>query len=156
MREIDFQERLKGKIEFYGEKIEFLFPENFADFKKEICEALNINEEQLTHITLTYNEKDGDTIKTIEDYNNFIFLVKRKLISSKLIIKIEGDSNINSRNIRQSMINYNKKNEGKFNNNNNRNMNIYNDKIKLNNNDINQNNINKINNFLNNNNIYNS
>ena len=150
MRGEDFQKRLKGKIEFYGEKIEFLFPENFAAFKKEICQALNINEEQLIHMTLTYNEKDGDIIKTVEDYNDFILHVKQKIIAAILIIKIEGDSNINSRNIRESKIKYNKKNYGNFYNN--RNMNIYNNNIESSNNNISQSNINRINNFLNRNN----
>ena len=138
MNDIDSQKRLKGKIEFKGKDIEFLFPKNFDDFKKEICEALNLKEEQafdkkLAKIIYYYdkNKTDENEIEDEVDYNNFIINIKNQIISAKLFIEIKEDSNINSENIKQSDSN-----------------------MKLNNNNINQYIINNMNNILyNNNNI---
>jgi len=163
MRERDSKERFKGKIKFNEEEKEFLFPEKYDDFKNEICQELSLTEEELTHKTLIYNEKDEDIIEDDCDYNNFIFRIKQRNIFAILIIKDGGDSNINSieslnsNYIYNNNMNYNNFNNSNFNSNNinyNNNCNLNNERYinnKYINNNNNSNNNKNINNFNNNN-----
>ena len=57
------EEEYKGKIKFYDDEIEVLFPVDFNVFKTKLAEMLDLTEDFLINVNLSYNDEKEDLIK---------------------------------------------------------------------------------------------
>ena len=67
----------RGKIKFYEEEMDVLFPEDFNLCKKKIGEIVGLPENELLQkISLYYNDEDNDKILLTEENDYKIFFNK--------------------------------------------------------------------------------
>ena len=111
------EEEYKGKIKFYDEEMEVLFPKNFDVFKEKLGEMLGLTEDLLNNVELSYKDEDGDSIdiKTLEDYMIFFESIKNGDLLS-ILIEVKDLSESNIKKIKSNIIdNKNKKNSNNIN-----------------------------------------
>ena len=87
-------EEILAYIKFYSEIKKIIITPSFEEFKKKICNVLQINENVFNSLKLSYKDDDGDTISVSseEDYNILLNQIKNKEVD---IINIETDENAN-------------------------------------------------------------
>jgi len=70
MKEVD---EMKGKLKFFGDEVEVLFPKTFDEFKFRLGEILGLIEDILPKIKLTYpgDSNNKVEINNSEDYDSF-------------------------------------------------------------------------------------
>ena len=106
----------KGRIKFYDEEMDVLFPEDFNLCKKKIGEMIGLSEDELLNqINLYYNDEDGDKISVTEDNDYKIFIKFSKENGGQndvltLIIELKEKSEILVKKISQEMSIYKEKN----------------------------------------------
>ena len=106
------EEEYKGKIKFYDDEIEVLFPVDFNIFKTKLAEMLDLTEDFLINVNLSYNDEKGDKneIKNLDDYKFFIKNLKERNDLVILLVEIKDESNFNIKNMSNSIISYKEKN----------------------------------------------
>ena len=106
------EEEYKGKIKFYDDEIEVLFPVDFNVFKTKLAEMLDLTEDFLINVNLSYNDEKGDKneIKNLDDYKFFIKNLKERNDLVILLVEIKDESNFNIKNMSNSIISYKEKN----------------------------------------------
>lgn len=110
-----------GKIKFYDEEMEVLFPEDFSLFRKKISEMVGLTEEDfLKTISMFYNDEEGDSIsiRGKDDYKFFInFLKENKPQDERttLNLEIKEKSDALIRKLTKELINYKEKNSEEIN-----------------------------------------
>ena len=57
-------EEFKGKIKFYDDQIDVLFPTDFNQFSKKLGEMLGLSDDFLNNIRISYKDEDGKTQRT--------------------------------------------------------------------------------------------
>ena len=67
-------EKFNGRIKFYDDNVNFIFPEKYENFKTSLGELLGLLEENFLNIKLSYKDEDGDKIeiRSADDYKMFI------------------------------------------------------------------------------------
>ena len=87
-------EEIIAYIKFYNEIKKIILTQSFEEFKKKICNVLQVNENLFNSLKLSYKDEDGDTISvtSAEDYNILLNLIKTKEVD---IINIETDKSAN-------------------------------------------------------------
>ena len=87
-------EEIIAYIKFYSEIKKIVLTPSFEEFKKKICNVLQVNENSFDSLKLSYKDDDGDTISVSseEDYNILINQIKSKEVD---IINIETDKSAN-------------------------------------------------------------
>jgi hypothetical protein len=107
----------KGKIIFYDNKVDLIFPNDFNTLKKDICEILGLTEDVLSNIRISYLDKDKDNVemKVDEDYQMFLDEFQKR--NEELLIKIEvkEETIINIKKCSSSILDYVKKTSGNIN-----------------------------------------
>ena len=150
---VDYEE-FQGKLKFYDDEIEVLFPNNFEIFKKKLSEMLDLTEDFLVNVIFSYIDENGNKniIKNIEDYQIFIKNIKSRKDSVVLLVEVKEESNLNIKRMSTKIINYVDK-KGNRNISKNNSIEI-NSEIKQNNNNLINNDSNNVN-QLNKNNFHN-
>ena len=143
------EEEYKGKIKYYEDELEVLFPIDFNIFKTKVSEMLGLTEDFLNNIRFSYKDVIGNKneIKNLQDYQLFIKNIKDKEDLVTLLVEIKDESDNKLMNQSNIMPNINIENKYNLNNINN----FVNDSNKLDNKNINNININNNNNFIRNN-----
>ena len=87
-------EEIIAYIKFYSEIKKVVLTPSFEEFKKKICNVLQVKENLFNSLKLSYKDDDGDTISVSseEDYNILINQIKSKEVD---IINIETDKSAN-------------------------------------------------------------
>ena len=111
-------EELKGKIKFYDDEADILFPVDYKKFKERLGVILGLPEDMISNVKLSYQDEDGDKIemKIEEDYNLFIEDAKRKNEILVMLVEIKEESNIDIKQCSSSIFAYVAKNSGNINN----------------------------------------
>ena len=115
MEEVD---EMKGKIKFYGDEVEVLFPNTYDEFKVRLGEMLGLTEDFLANIKLTYpgDSNNKVEINSSEDYDSFNKFLNGKKEIITLEVEVKDESNINIKKISSSILEYKeKKSSGNFN-----------------------------------------
>ena len=135
--EVVYDERVNIKLNFYGELIDYAINSDYLSFLKDLCGIFGLSMNQLSAISLSYQDEDGDVImvSTKEDFAIFLEQAKQKVVDT-LIVEVKEESNIDPISLMDSALNYQEQVEEA-------NANLVNS---------NQNNINNDNNYYNNNN----
>ena len=110
---------LKGKIKFFEEETEIIYPEDFNLCKKKISEMIGLNEEEmLEKISLYYNDEDGDKVIINEkiDYDLFInYLKENKKDLISLVIELKEQSENLANKISKAILDYKEKHSEEIN-----------------------------------------
>ena len=111
-------EELKGKIKFYDDEADILFPIDFKKFKERLAAILGLSEDMISNVKLSYKDEDGDKIemKIEEDYTLFIEEAKKKKELLVMLVEIKEESNIDIKQCSSSIFAYVAKNSGNINN----------------------------------------
>jgi len=150
-----YDEKVNIKLNFYGELIDYAVNSDYLSFLKDLCGIFGLSMNQLSSISLSYADEDGDVImvSTKEDFLIFLEQARQKVVDT-LIIEVNEESNIDPISLMDSALNYQEQveeaNANLINSNQNGINNINND-----NNLNNDNNYYNINNYDDNNNIQN-
>jgi len=110
---------LKGKIKFFEDEIEIIYPEDFNLCIKKISEMIGLNEEEmLEKISVYYNDEDGDKVIINEkiDYDLFINYLKenkKDLISLVIELKEQSENLVNK--ISKEILDYKEKHSEEIN-----------------------------------------
>lgn len=104
-------DEMKGKIKFYGDEVEVLFPKTFDEFKVRLGEMLGLTEDFLPNIKLTYpgDSNNKVEINNSEDYDNFNKYLNEKKESITLDVEVKDESNINIKKVSSSILEYKEK-----------------------------------------------
>ena len=105
-------EEFKGKIKFYDDQVDVIFPIDFNKFAKNLEEILGLSDDFLNNIKISYKDEDGDKIqiKSADDYKLFIDEIQKKKISMELLIEVKEESNILIKKCSSSILAYVAKN----------------------------------------------
>ena len=101
----------RGRLEVYGDIVEFFFPDNFASFQFEIIQLLGGDEQSFKSVTITYKDERGNK-KEINDnntYQSFIHYINdpdQKFITT-VTIGLKEEESKNAENSANSIINEN-------------------------------------------------
>ena len=110
---------LKGKIKFFEDEIEVIYPEDFNLCKKKISEMIGLNEEEmLEKISVYYNDEDGDKVIINEkiDYDLFInYLKENKKDLISLVIELKEQSENLANKISKAILDYKEKHSEEIN-----------------------------------------
>ena len=73
-------ENYKGRIKFYDDNVNFIFPAKYESFRISLGELLGLTEENFLNIKLSYKDEDGDKIeiKSADDYKMFFEEASKK------------------------------------------------------------------------------
>ena len=110
---------LKGKIKFFEDEIEVIYPEDFNLCIKKISEMIGLNEEEmLEKISVYYNDEDGDKVIINEkiDYDLFINYLKeykKNLIPLVIELKEQSENLVNK--ISKEILDYKEKHSEEIN-----------------------------------------
>ena len=110
---------LKGKIKFFEDEIEIIYPEDFNLCIKKISEMIGLNEEEmLEKISVYYNDEDGDKVIINEkiDYDLFINYLKeykKNLIPLVIELKEQSENLVNK--ISKEILDYKEKHSEEIN-----------------------------------------
>ena len=110
----------KGKIKFFEDETEVLYPEDFNLCIKKISEMIGLEEEEmLEKISLYYNDEEGDKVILNEkdDYEMFINYLKenkKNLVTLVIEIKEQSENLVNK--ISKEFIDYKEKHSEEINN----------------------------------------
>ena len=88
-------EEYKGKIKYYEEEIEVLFPNDYNIFRTKLSEMLGLTEEFLINVKLYYSDEENKNrfeIKSLNDYNLFFKNLKERKDLVILQIEIKDES----------------------------------------------------------------
>ena len=88
-------EEYKGKIKYYEEEIEVLFPNDYNIFRTKLSEMLGLTEEFLVNVKLYYSDEENKNkfeIKCLNDYNLFFKNLKERKDLVILQIEIKDES----------------------------------------------------------------
>ena len=113
------EKEYKGKLIFYDEQINVLFPSNFDKFQVKLGEMLGLTDDILSNIRLSYKDEEGDKVevKVSEDYNLFIDEIKKGKRLMELSVEVKEESSLLIKKCSSSIINYvSKNNSGNINN----------------------------------------
>jgi len=135
-----YDEKVNIKLNFYGELIDYAVNSDYLSFLKDLCGIFGLSMNQLSSISLSYADEDGDVVmvSTKEDFLIFLEQARQKVVDT-LIVEVKEESNIDPISLMDSALNYQEQVEEA-------NANLINS---------NQNNINNIDNINNDNNYYN-
>ena len=135
---------LNVKLNFYGEQLDFQLSPNYNTFIQNILNNFNLSQNQLSAISFTYFDEEGDKImiSTEEDYTIFLQQVKEKTVNNLVVEINENNQNqIDKMACLNSALNYQeqvkKANSIEINNQNNNNQ-YNNSNLELNNNPVNK------------------
>ena len=105
-------EEIYAYIKFYSETKKIILTQSFDEFKKKICNILNLKEGLFLSLKISYKDIDGDCISicTDEDYNILLSQVKDKEVET-LNIEVEQNSEIDISACSNSIFNYQEKSE---------------------------------------------
>ena len=105
------EEEYKGKIKFYDDEIEVLFPIDFNIFKTKLGEMLDLTEDILNNVNLSYKDEEGDKneIKNVEDYKFFIRNIIERNDLVILLVEIKDESENNIKKMSSSILSYKEK-----------------------------------------------
>ena len=154
--EVVYDERVNIKLNFYGELIDYAINSDYLSFLKDLCGIFGLSMNQLSAISLSYQDEDGDVImvSTKEDFAIFLEQAKQKVVDT-LVVEVKEESNIDPISLMDSALNYQEQVEeananlvnstqNKINNdnnyyniNNNYNINNYNDYYNIQNQEVN-------------------
>ena len=72
-------EKCKGKIKFYEDQVDVIFPDNYDKFNQLLGEILGLSDDFMQNIRLSYRDEDNDKIeiKVEDDYKLFINEIKK-------------------------------------------------------------------------------
>ena len=136
-----YDERVNIKLNFYGELIDYAINSDYLSFLKDLCGIFGLSMNQLSSISLSYIDEDGDVImvSTKEDFAIFLEQAKQKVVDT-LVVEVKDESNIDPISLMDSALNYQEQveeananlinsNQNNLNNNNN----YYNNNYNINN-----------------------
>lgn len=105
-------EKCKGKIKFYEDQVDVIFPDNYDKFNQLLGEILGLSDDFMQNIRLSYRDEDNDKIeiKVEDDYKLFINEIKKKKHTMELIVEVKEESNILIKQCSSSILNYVSKN----------------------------------------------
>jgi hypothetical protein len=105
-------ENYKGKIKFYEDQVDVIFPDEYDKFSKFLGEILGLSDDFMQNIRLSYRDEDGDKIeiKVEDDYKLFINEIKKKKDTMELLVEVKEESNILIKQCSSSILNYVSKN----------------------------------------------
>ena len=116
MEENKNDEKIIAYIKFNREIKKIILTPTFEEFKKKICQVLQINENLFNSLKLSYQDEDSDTISisTEEDYTILLPQIKNKEVDI-LNIEIEEEANIDIKACSNSIIKFHEKISGEEN-----------------------------------------
>lgn len=105
-------EKCKGKIKFYEDQVDIIFPDNYDKFNQLLGEILGLSDDFMQNIRLSYRDEDNDKIeiKVEDDYKLFINEIKKKKDTMELLVEVKEESNILIKQCSSSILNYVSKN----------------------------------------------
>jgi hypothetical protein len=105
-------ENCKGKIKFYEDQVDVIFPDNYDKFNQLLGEILGLSDDFMQNIRLSYRDEDNDKIeiKVEDDYKLFINEIKKKKDTMELLVEVKEESNILIKQCSSSILNYVSKN----------------------------------------------
>jgi hypothetical protein len=105
-------EKCKGKIKFYEDQVDVIFPDNYDKFNQLLGEILGLSDDFMQNIRLSYRDEDNDKIeiKVEDDYKLFINEIKKKKDTMELLVEVKEESNILIKQCSSSILNYVSKN----------------------------------------------
>ena len=105
-------EKCKGKIKFYEDQVDLIFPDNYDKFNQLLGEILGLSDDFMQNIRLSYRDEDNDKIeiKVEDDYKLFINEIKKKKDTMELLVEVKEESNILIKQCSSSILNYVSKN----------------------------------------------
>ena len=105
-------ENCKGKIKFYEDQVDVIFPDNYDNFNQLLGEILGLSDDFMQNIRLSYRDEDNDKIeiKVEDDYKLFINEIKKKKDTMELLVEVKEESNILIKQCSSSILNYVSKN----------------------------------------------
>ena len=105
--EVVYDERVNIKLNFYGELIDYAINSDYLSFLKDLCGIFGLSMNQLSAISLSYQDEDGDVImvSTKEDFAIFLEQAKQKVVDT-LIVEVKEESNIDPISLMDSALNY--------------------------------------------------
>lgn len=112
------EENYNGKIKFYDDEINVLFPSDYEKFKEKLGEMLGLTSEFLNNLILSYKDEGEDKIliNNDEDYRLFIEEIKKDNMLKELLVEVKEKSSLLIKKVSSSIINYVSKNSGNINN----------------------------------------
>ena len=104
-------DEVKGKLKFYEEELEVLFPIDYSTFKTKLGEMLSLTDDSLKNFQLVYKEAKNKKIeiKNVEDYKKFINYIEEKIELVTLEVEVKEQSNVNIKNCKDSILLFKKK-----------------------------------------------
>ena len=101
-------EEYKGKIKYYEDEIEVLFPTDFNIFKTKLSEMLGLTEDFLVNVKLCYKDEKNKKfeIKNLEDYKLFIKNLKERKDLVILEIEIKDESENDKKKLSESIFSF--------------------------------------------------
>ena len=110
-------EKPNGKLIFYGDEIPITFPLSYNKFLILLREILDLEENYLSNIRLSYRDRDDDRIelKTEEDYKIFMDDIQKGR-QMTMTIEVKEESNLDIKKCSSSILNYVEKKSGNINN----------------------------------------